>query len=194
MIDLCEAIMSTREQREMTSLLDELPKITRRSKVCLETILRLFYLRHGFDRSDMYMTHFLSHLAFLGLERLKALQCTDSTSSIEELNDAQSTAILAAKGLHDQGKNWYLPYTIFHMICKEMGPDELDILHQYTSVRKDDLSTDKLRIRHVQCQYPVKVFNSSDDPEHLRLEELVHRYADMVLEALGSDVNEAESP
>ncbi|KAF1969126.1 hypothetical protein BU23DRAFT_557964 [Bimuria novae-zelandiae CBS 107.79] len=185
--------MNTGEPCERTPLLNELPTIVRRSKIYLETILRLYYLRHGFDKSDMYMTHFLSYLAFLGFERLKALQRSDSASSLEELKEVQSTVILAAKGLHDQGENWYLAYTIFHMIWKEMGPDELEILHQYTSIRKDDLSTSKLRVRHVQCQYPVKIFNSADDPEHLRLEELVHRYADMVLEASGSDVSEAES-
>lgn len=144
--------------------------------------MRLYYLRHGFHKSDVYMAYFLDHFAFIALERLKKLRRLNSASSPEELKEAQSTVILAAKGLYDQGTHWYLPYTIFHMVCKGMCPDELQIIHTYTGVEKSDLSTDKLRVHHVRCQYPIRAFDRTDDPEQLRLEDLVHRYADMAVE------------
>lgn len=171
-----------------------LPNIVRTYKICLETIMRLYYLRHGYEKSDIYSSHFLNHLASNSLERLKNLQHSNPPCSPEAMKEAQSTLILAAKGLRDQGQNYYLPYAIFHMFCKAMGPEEVDIMHRYTGIPKDDLLTSKLRVRHVQCQYPIKIFNSKDDAEHVRLEELVNRYVDLALEASGSDGGGAESP
>lgn len=79
------------------------------------------------------------------------------------------------------------------MVCREMDPDDLGILHRYTGITKDELSTSRLRVKHVQCQYPIKMLTSGGDLEHMRVDQLVQRYADMVLESSGSDVNEVES-
>lgn len=152
------------------------------------------YLRHSFDRSDPYQMHFLTVLAFLSLERLKVIRAPDTPSSSNELKEMQSTLILAAKGLHDQGKNYYLSYTVFHMLCNEMGSEELNIMCQYASIPKEDLSTSKLRAKHVQGHYPINVLNYADDPKQQRLAELAQQYENMALESSGSDEGEVGSP
>lgn len=42
------------------------------SKMCIETILRLYYLRHGFRTSSAFLAHSLTVLAFMAHAQLKA--------------------------------------------------------------------------------------------------------------------------
>ncbi|KAJ6782478.1 hypothetical protein PWT90_07884 [Aphanocladium album] len=73
-----------------------------RSKISHETIIRLYYLRNGFDGANMLFLHCLAVLSFATLaERQSSENATDLTSQ----EDTRSTLILAAKGLYDQGKN-----------------------------------------------------------------------------------------
>ncbi|KAJ4298122.1 hypothetical protein N0V90_006021 [Kalmusia sp. IMI 367209] len=192
LINVCEGILSSQGQSEYTPPLHNIPKIIESSKVSLETVLRLYYSRHGFDRSDIHMTHFMHVLATISLRRLQTLRESDSTTSSTELEEVQSTLVLAAKGLHDQGWNYYLPYIIFHVICDDMGPAESNIMYQYTDIRKEDLATSRLRAKHVQSQYPIKILNVTEDPEQQRLDDLVSRYANLALEVSGSDESEIE--
>ncbi|CAI6338004.1 unnamed protein product [Periconia digitata] len=184
LINICEAVISSQEPYTAPTPLDDLPAVVDSSKACFETILRLYYLRHGFDKADTYLTHGLAVLAFLSINQLKppTLSPTEPFSP-PHLQDIQSALVLAAKGLYSQGCNYHLSYTIFHLVCADIPPRETDLMHQYTDIRKEDLATSKLRANHVRGQYPIKILNLADDPEQQRLDDLVTRYADLAMSA-----------
>src|SRR6202000_2793882 len=118
-----------RQQRESPEAAAADPKRLRpleflaESKRSFETILRLYYLRHGFESSGIYVAHGLNVLANMALARVKFA----TESSGEELDDARSTLFLAAKGLNEQGKNYYLTYVLFRVLVQEMDPADVRI-------------------------------------------------------------------
>lgn len=120
----------------------------------------------------------------------------DSTDAVskKESQEVQNTLILIINGLYDQGKNYHLAYTMIYMVCKEVTPEELEILQQYTNISEDELSINKMRVKYVQGQYPIRALNYADDPKPHRLEELAKKHAGMALEDLDSEGNEVESP
>ena len=123
------------------------------SKRSFETILRLYYLRHGFEHSDLYITHGLNVLTNMALARIKSA----TKPSNQELDDARSTLLLAAKGLNEQGKNYYLTYILFRLLVQEMDPADVNVMKTFLSLRRDDSEADRLRTKHVHAQYLVNI-------------------------------------
>ncbi|KAM6510043.1 hypothetical protein FALCPG4_017674 [Fusarium falciforme] len=76
--------------------------VLRDSKLHFEILMRLYFLRHGYEYSDTYLTHTLAVLAFMALGRLNSAVDPTAGSSIDESEDLISTIFLAAKGLADQ--------------------------------------------------------------------------------------------
>lgn len=166
------------------------------SRACFEIILRLYYLRHGFEYSDTYMTHEMTVLAFIALDQLKSLGSKSDRSSKASSgsDDIRSTLLLAAKGLSDQGKNYYMPFTLFHIVRNEMDTENVDILYKWMNVRQDDDATSQVRARHVQAQYPVNTINVTDHPERQRLGDVIKKYAELALKTQSSSaVSETDS-
>jgi hypothetical protein len=139
------------------------------SKRSFETIFRLYYLRHGFQNSDVYMAHGLNVLANMALARTKSA----AKPSKQELDDARSTVLLAAKGLNEQGKNYYLTYILFRVFVQEMDSADVGIMKTFLSIRRGDREADQLRSKHVHAQYPVNIERLGDDPDSQRLCNLV---------------------
>lgn len=132
---------------------------------CLETLVRLSYLRHGSENPDIHFTHFLTVIAYLSIQRPREMRDSTDAVSEKESQEVQSTLLLVINGLYDQGKNYYLAYTMIHIVCKEVTPEELEILQQYTNILEDELSINKLRMKHVQGRYPIRALNYADDPK-----------------------------
>jgi hypothetical protein len=62
------------------------------SKEYYETVMRLYYVRHGFGMADSYMTHTLVVLAFMIQARLATLKSApNSDDTVKELDDICST-------------------------------------------------------------------------------------------------------
>ena len=135
------------------------------SKRSFETILRLYYLRHGFEHSDTYMAHGWNVLANMALARIKSA----TKPSNQELDDARSTLLLAAKGLNEQGKNYYVYYVLFRVLVQELDPADVNAMKTFLSPRRDDSEADQLRTKHVHAQYPVNIQGLWDNPDRQRL-------------------------
>jgi hypothetical protein len=97
----------------------------------LETLLRLYYLRHGFEHLDIYISgYFLSQQGFMTLRKLNSL-LTITTLSPESwagvggiVRDLRATLFLTAKGLADQGRSAYIPRALLWRLRAEMAPRE----------------------------------------------------------------------
>ncbi len=73
----------------------------------LQTLVRLYYLRHGFDAMDLFIC---IPLVLIGFQSLDAIN--EQTPSLE-LETLRSTLILAAKGLDSQRRSHYLSEALF---------------------------------------------------------------------------------
>ncbi|KXX81374.1 Nitrogen assimilation transcription factor nirA [Madurella mycetomatis] len=144
-----------------------------------ETLTRLYYLRHGFDYGDTFLGHPLNQLAFISLNKILAAANANTPSNTFDLDAARSTLILAAKGLHDQGKSHFLSRVALEMLKIQMGPVERDMLGKVIGEVEED-TTKKLQelqiIRGVKSKFVPSAVSIADDPEVHRLGYLVSRY------------------
>jgi hypothetical protein len=176
MIQLCEIIQADAEATDTDPSRQDIMSLLTHSRVCFETIMRLYYLRHGFEAADSYFTHDLAILAFIAQANLKALPSptpnpdsahteTPSTTSptisrpLSDLDDIRATLFLAAKGLHSQGKSYQLPLTLFHVV-QSMRPEEADMMHRYADIKPESTAAGGFREEHARSQYPVYIVDT----------------------------------
>lgn len=148
------------------------------SKMCIETLMRLYYLRHGFETADVLLTHYLSALSTRCVNALKTLTLSSTTSSLTAADDARATLILSAKGLRDQGRSYPLSETLYHVVEKRMSSEDVELMEKFVQVRKEDSEARKLRANHLQSQLPMNVVNITEDVEINRFSNLIKQYAD----------------
>lgn len=143
----------------------------------LETLVRLYYLRHSFEFCDTYVTFFLSIIANAFLELLKDTPLGDG-----DRESLQSTMILCVKGLYDQGQHVHICAVIYRLLRDRFTPQELETLQKY--MPWDPVEQEKpLVAEHVQSQWPLALIKVDEDPTALRLENLIKRYSQISLES-----------
>ena len=184
-VNLCTALLG---QPDLPH--DSLPFSPRQSldhsRICLETLVRLYYLRHSFQSADAYMVQPLMELGVAALRRLKS----DATSPAE-LEDARGALVLAAQGLLDQSKIYEIGHTIFQLLNGDMRPEDASLAHRLLDIRKETLASRSARTRHGQAQYVCNVVDITKDPEQQRLNNLIARYEELAVEEAGPEVASA---
>jgi len=146
------------------------------SKMCFETLIRLYYLRHGFEAPNMFFMHFLLVQSFKSMATLKTL-----TSATPSVDDVQSTLILAGKGLRDQGRNYYLSETVYYILENWMNSEDAELMRKFVHVRKEDSKARQLRAKHLQSQILVDKVKITEHPEDKSLSNLIKQYRDTSL-------------
>lgn len=97
------------------------------SKRSFETVIRLYYLRHGFEALDCFMVQYLSMLAFMARG---AIHANMPKTTIQTL---QSTIILAAIGLRDQSTSFYTGRMVFKAVRSGMRREEIKLIDRFTA-------------------------------------------------------------
>jgi len=195
MINLWELIAADSNQMSESPPPETPHTILDHSKMCFETLMRLYYLRHGFEAADLFSMHYLTVLSFMSVAKLKTL-ASSATPSLAAVDDARATLILAAKGLRDQGQNYYLSHTMYHLVRSQASSEDAELMLKFVHVRKEESEAWQLRSRHVQSQFPVNIIQITEDPENKRLSNMIKQYADMALESasqMSSSESESES-
>lgn len=100
------------------------------AKCSYETIIRLYYLRHGFEALDCFMVHYLSVLAFMAYGNIQ----TEMPDTI--LQTLQSTILLAVVGLHDQSPSHYTGRMTFSAVRGKMRRQERELIDRHTGQRR----------------------------------------------------------
>lgn len=143
----------------------------------LETLLRLYYLRHGYDHGDSYLGKCLVQLGFMTLQRIASLPpTTTDPSAARQLTTLRSTLILAAKGIHAQGANYFLNKPILRALTAKMGAAERQLLGQVIGVDAISDSADAgvaAQMSQVRSKVLPSAISLGDDPEMHRLGRLV---------------------
>jgi hypothetical protein len=141
------------------------------------------------------MAHCIAFLAFTSQNKINELQTT-SALSVSDTEDVRSSLILAAKGLYDQGKNYYLPHTLLHIVHRNMHPDDARLFCTMAKVDGRSINVTEVRAKEVQAAYPVNIVNVSEVHEKQRLSSMINHLATIQLnvEALTSeDTSETET-
>jgi hypothetical protein len=94
-----------------------------------EIVLRIYYLRHGFDMYNTWAFFFLTNLCFLAIGELHARIEAGS----DEADATRSTLILASKGMSTQARCYYLAEAMLRTVCMQMDSGDVLLLGQYTS-------------------------------------------------------------
>lgn len=108
------------------------PAIVHEARIGLETLIRLFYLRHSyecFNSMFLMLTAFIWGLAIEDLSR-------DSSLLIPR-DVLHSTVILAAKFMESQGRCYYLANLTSLVMKSKMSAEDVQLVHKFTVNYKD---------------------------------------------------------
>lgn len=145
----------------------------------LETLIRIYYLRHGFESYDSMLLVHLVHLGNVVLTRLAVLELhqgnvDDHAESTELL---RSTLILCLKGLYDQSKNFYLSGVVLGVMKNRLSVENRNLVGQYIAIGdpySDPEPADQSQI--IISDYVIPVVNLNEDPEVGRLTNMVYEF------------------
>jgi hypothetical protein len=144
----------------ITKTSGELPdpsQIVMQSKAALETLIRLYYLRHGFEAYDPAMILFVSLLGWSALREYRKM--TLEPDHQPHLEAVLSTLVLCAKFMRDQGSNHFLPEVVFHLFRSSMPSKNEARLLQEISETDEQASRVSLMVQEVRSEWPVGIFS-----------------------------------
>ncbi|KAK4460166.1 hypothetical protein QBC42DRAFT_272974 [Cladorrhinum samala] len=146
-----------------------------------ESVLRLYYLRHGFEGFDPFLTVGLLTIFFLTLEEIKAARSKPSSTSTShpsspsslassysarpetDIDSLRSTLVLCAKGLHDQGKSYFLAQTLFKLVRDAMDGQDKELLKEYVTLQEDDPRDEEAREQLMRGLWPLAASSTQSD-------------------------------
>ncbi|KAI1465251.1 uncharacterized protein F4812DRAFT_440233 [Daldinia caldariorum] len=164
------------------------------AEVRLETLLRLYYLRHSFEGYDPLIMHWLLFLGDATLQKIDksgmpvppAIAALSPPADIESL---RSTLILCAKGLYDQGHNYHIAVLVYRILRDRMKANDLDLVrtHLFSNQgpRDDDMP---LMTQYVQAQWVAPILTrdkDAGDPSRNTLDYLLGEYEKLSLDRSG---------
>ncbi|KAK7980988.1 hypothetical protein PG989_013445 [Apiospora arundinis] len=148
--------------------------IVAKSKACFETLVRIYYLRHGFESCDTTLLQFLPMLAFSTLSDLRAADSKELDP--EKRKSLISTLVLCAKGIWEQGRNYYGSEAVFHLLQGSLRPEDADlseILKREVVSCDDEDDRMAIMIREVRSQWPIGVYSATKEPIDHSLHEFI---------------------
>jgi len=146
----------------------------------LETLIRLYYLRHSFDSLDVMLIMFLLLLGSISMRVLTSRQDHEisTTVSAEHGHPSQSprrdasTFLLCAKGLHDQGQNQYLGSLMFNMLSGLVDPANEALVSDLAKIKAEFTGTE-VKPEYVHMDWPVYTWVHPENQSMGRLLEAV---------------------
>ncbi|KAL7952129.1 hypothetical protein V8C42DRAFT_306225 [Trichoderma barbatum] len=164
---------SEAEMNEVTDSQEPLQEVILHAMVRLETIARIYYLRHSFQFCDTYLGFFLSTLGLSAVGRLKS-----TTLEHERFKHLMSTIVLCIKGLYDQGQHVHVASAVYRLLRGRLSLAELKLVQAYVNWNIMD-DNGLLITQHIQSQWPLPIISKQKDTEATTLENLARQYNEM---------------
>ena len=142
----------------------------------LQTLIRLYYLRHGFEAMNLFI------VIPLVLAAYDCLDAINEHTSAFQLEQLRSTLILVAQGLNAQRKNHYLAEALFRVIRGRMRPVELSLFNSIANVDEGELGELPDMAQAVRSNWPITVVKDKKDVDSYILANLVNNYAHLNVE------------
>jgi hypothetical protein len=153
--------------------------ITAQAIAQLEALIRIYYLRHGFESYDSMLLVHLVHLGNVALTRITKLERHQSYAGddLDTIECLRSTLILCLKGLYDQSKNFYLSGVVLGVMKNRLSMENRNLVGQYITLRDPDADPEPAdRAQAIISDYVIPVVNLNEDPEIGRLVNMVHEF------------------
>ncbi|KAL2134955.1 hypothetical protein VTI74DRAFT_10276 [Chaetomium olivicolor] len=160
LIDVVEYILRCAE-RDGVQLTQVHRDVYNEAVLHLETLLRLYYLRHGYEFPDSFLLHFLG---FLNHITMKAIETSEGSSFLEF---RRSTLLLITKGIHDQSRAHYVARAILRFQASMMRPEDVELLKQFVEIGEDHLIFGPLE-QVVYTDWPVYDIGIEAKAEQMR--------------------------
>lgn len=158
---------------------DSLRQIISDASKCLQTLVRLYYLRHGFDAMDLFI------VIPLVLAGFKCIDAINDDTPEPRLQDLRSTLVLVAKGLYSQRRNHYLAEALYRVVRGRMRAQEVALLKETTDIGDDDddrAAGRQAMAQAVRSHWPVSIVGKGEDVDSYLLNNLVDNYAHLNIE------------
>jgi hypothetical protein len=136
------------------------------SKSSTEILIRLYYLRHGFEANNAFMVQNLSLLAFT---TMAAIQAGNYPGPLDAL---RSTIVLAAMGLRDQSHSHYLGQLVFNAVRGGMGTEEVALIDRILGQGRK-VGKNPPKEWHAQSIWAVDLGSITENVEKRRLSNLL---------------------
>jgi hypothetical protein len=149
------------------------------SKASLQTLLHMFYHRHGFEAYYIFLLQIFVQLGFDSIERLRTPEARQEHFPAI-MKATRATLILCAKGLRDQGRNFFLSELVFRILRDKMNPVDVKLLKDWARIKDED-KREKSMLEHVHSEYPVNMQSISSNPADRRLNRLLQSMGDLKL-------------
>jgi hypothetical protein len=147
------------------------------AKKHLQTVVRLYYLRHGFDAMDLFI---VIPLMLTGYDCIDSI--TDRTPEAE-LDALRSTLVLVAQGLYEQRRNHHLAKALFRVIWGRMRPQEAALLTDRIMLEDNVFNPGKDLEQGVRSHWPVSVVKKMEEIDAHTLTNLVQSYGHLNIDA-----------
>ncbi|KAK8101837.1 hypothetical protein PG999_012211 [Apiospora kogelbergensis] len=131
--------------------------------------------------------------AAIGEKKLLCVPSVDATSTRCEW--LQNTMVLEAKGLSDQGKDFYVSLDILNVARNTMGPADVAALDRHIGgPNRNDEGSTQLRTRHIQARYPLNIVRVMYHPDERRLGALIKHHTGLSIEVHSTGPERFYSP
>lgn len=154
----------------------------------LQTLVRLYYLRHGFDAMDLFI---VIPLMLAGSDCLDAI---NEQTPVPKLEALRSTLILVAKGLYNQRRNHYLAEALYRVIRGRMRRPEVALMRDVMDLKNEDKAEEKSdMVQAVRSHWPVSIVKKKEDLNSHILTNLVENYAHLNIDEGSKERNRERS-
>ncbi|KAH7109611.1 putative C6 transcription factor [Dendryphion nanum] len=154
-------------------------QIVDHSTICLQTLFRLYFLRHGYEAMDLFI---VIPLTLAASDCIDAINDQTPTSELEAL---RSTLILVVTGLHSQRRNHYLAQALFRVTRGRMRPAEVSLFRSIKNIDMDAEDERPNMTQVVRSNWPISVVKKQKDRDAYVLKNLVDSYAHLNIEGDG---------
>jgi hypothetical protein len=154
----------------------------------LQTLIRLYYLRHGFDAMNLFIVIPLMLTAY------HCVDAIDDETPANELESLRATLILVAQGLYSQRQNHYLAEALYRVIRGRMRPREVALLKSTMDLDEHESDEHREMAQAVRSSWPVSVVKKEDELNSYILTNLVENYATLNVGEGSSATQESGSP
>lgn len=148
----------------------------------LQTLIRVYYLRHGYEAMDVFI---VIPLMLSASDCVDALDATTTQTPPEELELLRSTLILVAMGLYTQRKNHYLANVLFHVIRGRMRPADVALFRSAGNIDANVLDEKPDMAVAVRSHWPVSVVKK-EEKDRILLKNLIDSCAQLNVKDGGS--------
>jgi hypothetical protein len=118
-----------------------------------------------------------------------AIHDMNASSSHENTTALQSSIVLFAKGVYDQGQSFFVGQLMFELVRKKLRLEDFELLKRFIKIEPiQEIQTSGLA--QVQMEWPVEIISVTENPDAKRINSLVKKFKEASLDLSSEDSTE----